>query len=108
MDGLVVVLTAVPDRQTGLRLGRQLVEGHFAACAQILPVMTSIYRWQGEVHTEDEHLLLLKLPRQALAPLQEMLERLHPYEVPEIVALDADAVNGSYLAWARAGVDGSS
>jgi periplasmic divalent cation tolerance protein len=105
--GLVVVMTTVPDRETGLTLGRRLVEDRLAACAQLLPTMTSIYRWQGQIHEEPEHLLLLKTPTAGRDALVAALVRQHPYEVPEVVVLDAAAVHPPYLAWAEAQTTGA-
>jgi periplasmic divalent cation tolerance protein len=98
----LVVLCTVPDAPTGERLARALVEERLAACVNLVPGLTSIYRWQGEVARDSELLLVIKAQRSALAALVERVRTLHPYEVPELIALPIVAGSPDYLAWLAA------
>ncbi|MBP7147866.1 MAG: divalent-cation tolerance protein CutA [Acidobacteria bacterium] len=102
---LSVVLATAPDPETALRLARDLVGRRLAACVNIVPGMTSVYRWDGRVHEDPEVLMILKVPRAGFERLREALAAAHPYEVPEIVALPVDAAHAPYEAWAHAAVE---
>lgn len=95
---IVVVMTA-PNREEAARLAEMLVGARLAACVQILPEMESVYRWQGEVRREPEHLLLAKTTEGRFAALEREVRALHSYETPEIVALPVSAVSAPYLEW---------
>ncbi len=97
---LWVVLTTVGDIEAGLKLVRHLVAEELVACAQILPPMVSVYRWEGQVQEETEHLILLKVPAQVYPQLEPRLQTLHPYTEPEIVCLGAAHISPTYLQWA--------
>jgi periplasmic divalent cation tolerance protein len=99
-DALALVLVTAPDAEVAADLGRALVEESLAACATILPAVTSIYRWQGVMHTEPEAQLLLKTRRALLPALFRRAAELHPYEVPELLALPAEA-SPAYGEWVR-------
>jgi periplasmic divalent cation tolerance protein len=96
---MIVVFSTFPDEATARSICAALVEEGFVACANILPPITSIYRWQGELKQEGETLAILKLPAHGFPALEEKLTALHPYEVPEIVAIPVAAVNEKYSAW---------
>jgi periplasmic divalent cation tolerance protein len=81
------------------RIGRALVEERLAACANILPGMRSIYRWEGKVEEASEAVLVLKTARTTLAALTARVTALHSYELPCVVALLIEAGNADYLAW---------
>lgn len=98
-EDLVVVFSTAPDAQVGRRIARALVERRVAACAQVLPGLHSTYRWKGAVEEADESLLLVKTTRVRLAELEAALRELHPYEVPECVAVEAAHVAAPYRAW---------
>jgi periplasmic divalent cation tolerance protein len=97
---LIVVMTTVAAESDGETLAEKLVEARLAACVQILPAMTSIYRWEGEIQRESEHLLLIKTLAERYDELESFLLANHPYEVPEVVALEADRVSQGYLDFA--------
>jgi len=97
---LTVVLCTVPDVETGARIARAIVEERIAACVNVVPGLRSIYRWKGEVQDEPEALLVIKARAQGFERLAERISSLHPYEVPEIVALEVSGCHGPYLAWA--------
>ena len=98
---VVVVLTTVPDRQSGERLAGTLVDERRVACGNLVDGVTSIYRWEGAVETTSELLLLLKTRRELVPALFERVAQLHPYEVPELVVLPVDAVSHAYSRWIR-------
>ncbi|NJK61721.1 MAG: divalent-cation tolerance protein CutA [Synechococcaceae cyanobacterium SM2_3_1] len=98
---LWVVMTTVSSQEEGQQLAHHLVEERLVACAQVLPPMQSIFRWQGQVRAETEALILLKLPAEGYAHLERRLRELHPYREPEIIALEASQVSPSYLQWAK-------
>lgn len=98
-DEVLVCLCACPDLDGARALGRMLVEEGLVACAQLLPGIESIYRWGGQVCTAGEALLVLKTTRACFDRLQARLVALHPYEVPELVALPAVAGLPAYLHW---------
>ncbi|MDE1171108.1 MAG: divalent-cation tolerance protein CutA [Verrucomicrobium sp.] len=97
----IVVHVTVPDAVLGAAIGRALVEESLAACASIVPGITSIYRWQGEIQQAAEHLLVIKSAQELWEPLQEAIRARHPYEVPEIVAFKAEGAWEGYAAWWR-------
>lgn len=98
-DEVLVCLCSCPDLDGARTLGRTLVEERLVACAQLLPGMESIYRWDGRVDTAGEVLLILKTTRACFDRLQARLVALHPYDVPELVALPAVAGLPAYLHW---------
>jgi periplasmic divalent cation tolerance protein len=97
---LIVVMTTVATAPDGETLAEKLVEARLATCVQILPAMTSIYRWEGEIQKESEHLLLIKTLAKRYDELESFLLANHPYDVPEIVALESDRVSQSFLDFA--------
>jgi periplasmic divalent cation tolerance protein len=96
---LFLALTTAPDPETARRLGHALVEEKLVACANLVPGLSSIYRWKGEVQNDAEVLLLLKTQRSRLPRLKERLPELHPYEVPELLALPIADGLASYYQW---------
>ena len=99
--GVVVVLTTVPDRETGERLAGTRVDERRVACGNLVDGVTSIYRWEGAVETARELLLLLKTRHELVPAVFERVAQLHPYEVPELVVLPVDAVSHAYSRWVR-------
>jgi periplasmic divalent cation tolerance protein len=98
---LIVVMTTVPDLNLANDIAKTLVEEKLAACVQVLPSMTSTYIWDGKLCQESEHLVLIKTLASNYESLTARLSSLHPYEVPEIIALPAIAVAQNYLLWAK-------
>ena len=94
-----LVLCTCPDQETALALGTQLVEQRLAACVNLVPGLLSIYRWQGEIQRDAEVLLLIKTTAHRLDDLMQSLRRLHPYDVPEIIAVPICAGLPDYLNW---------
>ena len=105
---VVTVWTTAPDAQAAEALGRALVTERLAACANVIPGVVSIYWWEGEVQREGEAIVLLKTTSERVDELEARLVELHPYEVPEVVALAVSGGHGPYLAWVGAEVEGGS
>jgi len=106
MNTLLLVLCTFPDWEKARQIGTVVVERQLAACVNLLPGVESIYRWDGKVEQAPEVLGVFKTSSDRYPALAEALAALHPYDVPEIVALQAAAVAESYLAWALAAVAG--
>ena len=96
---LCVALTTCPDEGTARRIASALVEERLAACVNIVPDLTSVYRWEGAVDTASECLLIVKTRRERLEALRRRLEELHPYDLPELVALPVEGGSSAYLGW---------
>ncbi len=94
-----LVLSTCPDRDTAERLARMLVGRRLAACVNIVPGLISVYRWQGAVQRDDEHLLLIKTNSERYSALETALRTEHPYELPEIVAVTITNGSTDYLRW---------
>lgn len=94
-----IVMSTAPDESTAGRLAETLVAEDLAACVSRLPGLRSTYRWQGRMCDEAEVLLIIKTSAARLATLCARLEALHPYEVPEVIALPIVAGSERYLAW---------
>jgi periplasmic divalent cation tolerance protein len=99
-----VVLVTVPSVADGERIARALVEERLAACVNVVPGLRSVYRWQGAVETADEALLLVKTREAALERVAARVRALHPYTLPEIVALPLVSGLAAYLEWIDDGV----
>jgi periplasmic divalent cation tolerance protein len=98
---VLIVFCTCPDSATARRLARQAVDRSLAACANLLPGVESIYRWQGQVESAEEILLLFKCQRPGFDALRAFLTENHPYEVPEVIAVEIGAGNREYLDWVR-------
>ncbi len=97
-DALLALSTA-PDREQALRLARILVEERLAACVSLLPGAQSVYRWQGAISEDAECLLLIKTSRARWEALAARLAAIHPYQVPELIAVPVACGLPGYLAW---------
>ncbi|MDH5758748.1 MAG: divalent-cation tolerance protein CutA [Gemmatimonadota bacterium] len=96
---VVAVLVTAPGREEAETLACALVEGRLAACVSLVPSITSVYRWEGEVRREEEVLLVIKTTDECVPALCDRVHELHPYDVPEVVALPVTAGSERYLAW---------
>ncbi|MGF1526139.1 MAG: divalent-cation tolerance protein CutA [Candidatus Competibacterales bacterium] len=95
----VVVLCTCSNRAQGRTLADGLVTQRLAACVNMVPGVESIYTWRGEVQCDEEVLLVIKTHRRAMAALTAHLERHHPYDVPEVIALPLEGGSNAYLQW---------
>ena len=96
---ILLALSTFPDAETARRISNQLVNEKFAACANILPAVESIYRWKENIETGSEILVLFKLSEHRQSAFQEKLRSLHPYEVPEIIFVPVSIGLPEYLRW---------
>ena len=97
----LLVLCTCPDAASAARIARALVAERLAACVNRVPGLASTYRWRGEIHDDAEVLLLIKTQRAGFDALRARLVELHPYELPEVIALDIAAGHAPYLDWLR-------
>jgi periplasmic divalent cation tolerance protein len=98
-EEILLALSTFPDAETARRISNQLVAEKFAACANILPAVESIYRWKEKVEMGNETLVFFKVSGDRQATFQEKLRSLHPYEVPEIICVKIDHGSPDYLRW---------
>ena len=98
---LIVLTTVLSAGNEAEVLAEKIVAEKLAACVQILPPMKSFYFWEGALQKESEHLLLIKTLEEKVAELEKFILANHSYDVPEIVAVRAEEVSESYLAWMR-------
>ena len=93
------MLATVPDAEVGRRLARSLLQERLIACANLVPGVTSLYRWEGEVQEEDETLVVMKTRSELVPRLIARIPELHPYELPEVLALRVDDGLPAYRRW---------
>jgi periplasmic divalent cation tolerance protein len=98
-DKILLALSTFPDGEAADRIAKQLVTGKFAACANILRGVESIYRWKEKIESGNETLVLFKLNENRQSAFQEKLRSLHPYEVPEIIFVPVSSGLPEYLRW---------
>jgi periplasmic divalent cation tolerance protein len=98
----LLVLTNLPDRAAAERLAGALIEKRVAACVNILAPCRSVYRWNGDIQREEEHPLLIKTAADRYPALEAAIRELHPYELPEIIAVPIERGLPGYLAWVEA------
>jgi periplasmic divalent cation tolerance protein len=99
MTEKIVVLSTCGSEEEAARIARKLVEGHIAACVNLVPRIRSFYRWRGKVEDSAEWLLVIKTSRARFAALRTVLEAAHSYELPEVLALSVVDGSPNYLAW---------
>lgn len=99
LNDLCQVSTTAGTREVAERLAVELVDLRLAACTQVSGPLTSTYRWQGKIENAEEWLCTAKTSRRHLAAIQEVLKRLHPYELPELIATPIIDGSAAYLQW---------
>jgi periplasmic divalent cation tolerance protein len=99
MDRAVFIYTSWPTPVDAESAGRQLVERSLAACVNILPRMTSIYRWQGAVERSEEAVMIIKTRASLASAVSEAVKGLHSYDTPAILVMPLESVEKSYLGW---------
>lgn len=100
------VTTTASTREVAERIAVELVDLRLAACAQVSGPITSTYRWQGQIENAEEWMCTAKTTSEHLAGIQEVLRRLHPYEVPELIATPIVGGSDAYLKWVQEQVEG--
>jgi periplasmic divalent cation tolerance protein len=101
MTDFQIVLSTCADREQAERIARRLVEQQLAACVNILPGVQSIYRWQGNVESASEVLMVIKTSADLVSEVELTIASLHSYEVPEFLVLPVFGGSHPYLAWLR-------
>jgi periplasmic divalent cation tolerance protein len=99
MTDKIVVLSACASPEEAERIARALVEKRLAACVNVMPAIRSIYRWKDGIEDQQETLLVIKSSRGLFGPLRAQIEKMHSYEVPEVIALPIVAGAEGYLEW---------
>lgn len=100
-----VALTTAASDVEAEKIARDLVERRLAACVNVLPCVRSIYRWKGEVHADDERLLLIKTTFDRVEEVRKVVRTLHSYELPEFLVLPVLSGDPDYLAWLAEGLE---
>lgn len=95
----LVILCTVPDLETARKIALALVEERLAACVNIVPGLASVYRWQDKIVEDSELLLVIKSTEEKYRGLEARIQSLHPYSVPEIIALPINQGSKAYLGW---------
>ena len=95
----LIVLNTCPDETVAETIAETLVSQRLAACVNIIPRIRSIYAWQGNIEHDDEVLLLIKTHKDQFQALQKSILQLHPYELPEVVAVSLETGLAGYLSW---------
>ncbi len=100
---VIFVYSTAPDRVVAEEIASALVDAAAAACVNIIPGMTSFYRWRGEIETASEIVLIIKTTRDRAAKVAAIISERHPYETPAVAAIDVDEAASSrvFLDWIR-------
>jgi periplasmic divalent cation tolerance protein len=107
MTDKILVLSTCAAEADAERLARALLDTRLAACVNVLPGVRSFYRWKGEIESEVEFMLIIKTSRDLFPALRAEIEKLHPYELPELLALPVLAGAENYLSWLDANLRGA-
>jgi len=99
---ILLVFTSLPDRSSAEKLAETLVGERVAACVNLLAPCRSIYRWKHAVQRDEEHPVLIKTTRERYSALEAAIRKIHPYELPEIVAVPVERGLPEYLSWVDA------
>jgi len=99
MTDKILVLTTAGSKEEARKIARVLVERLLAACVNVVPQVTSIYRWEGEIEEAEEFLLVVKTTRAAFERVREAILELHSYDVPECISVAIDGGSVGYLSW---------
>ena len=95
----IVVFITVPDLESGKNIAESIIEKKLGACVNISPKINSIYFWQGNIERDDEHLLIIKTREDRFDDLKKEVKKIHPYTVPEIIAMPIVLGSEDYLNW---------
>lgn len=98
---VLLILVTVPDKTTAETIAERLVTEKLAACVNIIPGITSIYRWKGEIEKDGELLLLIKSISSKSEDVADAVNELHPYDLPEFIEIQPDGGSVQYLSWIR-------
>lgn len=94
-----LIYCTCPNQESAQQIAQRLISDRLAACVNMLPGVSSVYEWQGQIETAQEHLLLIKSPKAHYAAIEAVIKALHPYELPEIIAVAIETGSAEYLQW---------
>ena len=94
----VIIVSTFPSKQSVTSIANQIVKKKLAACVNITKI-SSVYTWKGKIENQDEYLALFKTTKKNQSKLKKELQKLHPYDIPEIAEINVDSINQSYLKW---------
>ena len=95
----MIVLTTLGAETDAVAFARVLVDERLAACVNVLPAMTSVYRWKGAIEEDGEQQLVIKTSSDRVAALEARFHELHPYDVPEFLVISVTGGSSAYLGW---------
>lgn len=95
----IIVLVTVPGLREGSRISKEVLTSRLVACVNIIPVVQSLYRWKDKIVQEKEAMLVMKTTRSRYRKLEQKIKQLHPYEVPEIIAISMICGSSQYIEW---------
>lgn len=96
---IIIVFVTVPGLREGSRISRAILTSRLAACVNVIPGIQSIYKWKGKIVQEKEAMLVLKTTRVLYRKLERKIRELHPYEVPEVIAIPLICGSSQYVEW---------
>lgn len=98
---MIIVFVTVPGLREGNRISRAILTSRLAACVNVIPGVQSMYRWKGKIVQEKEAMLVLKTTRLQYRKLEQKIKELHPYEMPEVIAIPLVYGSFQYIEWVR-------
>lgn len=101
IDGVIMVMVTTANKEEAAKIANQVVTGRLAACASIMPTVDSTYWWEGKVMNDQEAVMFIKTTSDKFSSLQEAIQKMHSYEVPEIIALPVSNGFLPYLEWVK-------
>jgi periplasmic divalent cation tolerance protein len=96
---IIIVFVTVPGLREGSRISKAILTSRLAACVNVIPGVQSIYKWKGKIVQEKEAMLVLKTTRLRYRKLEQKIKELHPYEVPEVIAIPLICGSSQYVEW---------
>ncbi len=100
-----LVLCTCPDEEAAINIAENLVAQRLAACVNVLPAVYSVYHWQDNVESAKENMIVIKTIQEKYSALETVITSLHPYEVPEIIAINIDSGLPEYLKWIESSIN---
>ena len=94
----VIIVSTFPNKQSVTSIAKKLVKKKLVACVNITNI-SSVYAWKGKIENQSEYLALFKTSKKNQSKLKKELQKLHPYDIPEIAEINVDSINQSYLKW---------